>query len=78
VEGEKVTLTFKEYELLHYLLLNTNIVLSRERIMEEVWGYDYEGESRTVNMHIKTLRQKLGTAREHIKTIRNVGYKLGE
>ena len=77
-DGKKITLTFKEYELLHLLLLNAGIVLSREKIMEAVWGYDYEGESRTVNMHIKTLRQKLGAAGEHIKTVRSVGYKLGE
>jgi len=77
-DGKKIALTFKEYELLHLLLLNADIVLSREKIMETVWGYDYEGESRTVNMHIKTLRQKLGAAGEHIKTVRSVGYKLGE
>jgi len=79
VDGEKLNLTFKEYELLHYLLLNINIVLSRDKIMATVWGYDFEGESRTVDMHIKTLRQKLGTAAgEHIKTIRSVGYKIGD
>ena len=78
VDGEKITLTFKEYELLFYLLLNAGIVLSREKIMEAVWGYDFEGESRTVDMHIKTLRRKLGSAGENIKTVRNVGYKLGE
>lgn len=78
VDGEKIALTYKEYELLHYLLLNADIVLGRDKIMEAVWGYDFEGESRTVDMHIKTLRQKLGTAGEHIKTIRNVGYKIGE
>lgn len=78
IDGEKVTLTYKEYELLHLLLLNVNIVLSRDKIMESVWGYDFEGESRTVDMHIKTLRHKLGGAGEHVKTIRNVGYKIGE
>ena len=77
-EGVKVNLTFKEYELLYYLLLNAGIALSREKIMEAVWGYDFEGESRTVDMHIKTLRQKLGDAGKNIQTIRNVGYKLGE
>ncbi|MCL2634323.1 MAG: response regulator transcription factor [Oscillospiraceae bacterium] len=75
---EKITLTYKEYELLKYLLINSGIVLGRDKIMEAVWGYDFEGESRTVDVHIKTLRKKLGTAGEHIKTIRNVGYKLGE
>ena len=76
--GESIALTFKEYELLHYLLINKGIVLSRDKILETVWGYNYEGESRTLDMHIKRLRQKLGCAGEHIKTIRNVGYKLGE
>jgi len=77
-DGEPVTLTFKEYELLHYLLVNKSIVLTRDKILEAVWGYDYEGESRTLDMHIKRLRQKLGASGEYIKTIRNVGYKMGE
>ena len=58
------------------LLLNQGIVLSRDKIMEQVWGFDYEGESRTVDMHIKTLRQKLGTDGRAIKTVRNVGYVI--
>jgi len=78
VDGVATALTFKEYELLHYLLINPGMVLSRDRILESVWGYDYEGESRTLDAHIKSLRQKLGAAGEHIKTIRSVGYKLGE
>ena len=78
VEGESVNLTYKEYELLNYLLLNTGIVMSRDKILEAVWGWDFEGESRTLDMHIRTLRQKLGPAGEHIKTVRNVGYRLGE
>ena len=73
-----LSLTFKEYELLYYLLINKGIVLSRDKILDAVWGYDYEGESRTLDMHVKRLRQKLGEEGEHIKTIRNVGYKLGE
>ena len=76
--GENVPLTFMEFELLYYLLLNVEIVLSREKMMDAVWGYDHEVESRTVDMHIKSLRQKLGPAGENIKTIRNVGYKIGE
>ncbi|MBP3702249.1 MAG: response regulator transcription factor [Lachnospiraceae bacterium] len=72
-----VDLTFKEYELLKYLLSNIDIVLSREKLMNKVWGFDYEGESRTVDMHIKTLRKKLGDAGDMIKTVRNVGYKIG-
>lgn len=75
---EDVDLTYKEYELLKYLLLNINIVMSRDRLLSEVWGYDYEGESRTVDMHIKTLRQKLGECGAAIKTVRSVGYKLGD
>ena len=78
VGGAAVKLTFKEYELLHCLMLNAGLVLSRDKIISSVWGYDFEGESRTVDMHIKTLRQKLGPAGELIKTVRNVGYKLGD
>lgn len=74
VEGENIELTYKEYELLRLLMQNAGIVTSRETIMERVWGTDFEGESRTLDMHIKTLRQKLGSAGSMIKTIRNVGY----
>jgi len=74
VDGEIVELTYKEYELLRLLMQNTGIVTSRDAIMERVWGTDFEGESRTLDMHIKTLRQKLGSAGAMIKTIRNVGY----
>lgn len=69
-------LTFKEFELLKYLIRNKGIVLSRDKIMDQVWGFEYEGESRTVDMHIKTLRQKLGSAGTCIKTVRNVGYVI--
>ena len=75
-DGAECTLTFKEYELLKYLILNKGIVLTRDRLMDTVWGTDYEGGSRTVDMHIKTLRQKLGENGAHIKTVRNVGYKI--
>lgn len=76
--GDKVCiLTYKEFELLKYLVLNKGIVLSRDKIMENVWGFDFQGESRTVDMHIKTLRQKLGGDSNMIKTVRNVGYKIG-
>ena len=78
VDDVACELTYKEFELLRYLLENEGIVLSRDKIMERVWGFDYEGETRTVDMHIKTLRQKLGTGGEIIKTVRNVGYKIGE
>lgn len=69
-------LTFKEFELLKYLMVNKGIVLSRDKIMNQVWGFEYEGESRTVDMHIKTLRQKLGDSGACIKTVRNVGYMI--
>ena len=78
VSGESITLTFKEFELLHYLMLNKGLALDRNKILETVWGYDFEGESRTLDMHIRTLRQKLGMLAYNIKTIRNVGYKFGE
>ena len=76
--GARVELTYKEYELLKFLLINQDIVVSREKIISNVWGFDYSGESRTVDMHVKTLRQKLGESGALIKTIRNVGYKLGK
>ena len=76
VEGEPCELTYKEFELLKMLLLNRGIVLSRDKIMDQVWGFEYGGESRTVDMHIKTLRQKLGEAGSVIKTVRNVGYLI--
>ena len=78
VAGERsVELTLKEYELLRYLMRNEDIVLSRESIMLSVWGVDFEGESRTVDMHIKTLRQKLGEQGKQIRTVRGVGYAIG-
>lgn len=69
-------MTFKEYELLKLFLQNPNVAFSREKIMDKIWGYDYLGESRTVDMHIKSLRQKLGACGEYIKTVRAVGYKV--
>ncbi len=77
VKGEAVALTYKEFELLYYLMQNKEIVLSREQLMERVWGFDFEGETRTVDMHIKTLRQKLGSSGSLIETVRGVGYKIG-
>lgn len=76
VDEENVELTFKEYELLRLFLSNLGIVLTREIIMETVWGTDFAGESRTVDMHIRTLRKKLKSAGSLIITVRNVGYKL--
>lgn len=77
-EGRNIVLTLKEYELLRYLMINEDIVLTRESIMRFVWGVDFEGESRTVDMHIKTLRQKLGERGKQIHTIRGVGYSISK
>ena len=76
VDDKEVTLTYKEFELLYYLIANKGMVLTRDQIMNEVWGTYFEGESRTVDVHIRTLRQKLGRAGEYIETVRNVGYKI--
>ena len=78
VDGKQVTLTLKEFELLGRLVQNHNIVLTRDRLLEEVWGYDFDGETRTVDVHVRTLRQKLGSAGDMIQTVRGVGYRLGE
>ena len=76
VKDVPCSLTFKEYELLKLLLHNAGIVVTREIILERVWGIDFEGESRTLDMHIRTLRQKLGDAGTMIRTVRNVGYMI--
>lgn len=74
VSGKSVELTFKEFELLSLLMQNDGIVMKRDVLMEKIWGIDFLGESRTLDVHIKTLRKKLGAAGQHIKTVRNVGY----
>lgn len=74
IDGERCELTYKEYELLKLLMNNAGIVTPREEILGKVWETDFEGESRTIDMHIKTLRQKLGNSANRIKTVRNVGY----
>ncbi len=76
VGDSQIDLTYKEYELLRYLMHNAGLVRSRESIMEAVWGTYYQGETRTVDMHIKTLRKKLGTAGSQIETVRGIGYIL--
>ncbi|WP_019132880.1 response regulator transcription factor [Peptoniphilus obesi] len=76
VDGKNISLTYKEFELLKYMISNVDIVLSRENLLNSVWGYDYEGETRTVDMHIKFLREKLGDKRDLIHTVRGVGYKI--
>ena len=78
VNGERITLTLKEFELLCLLLENRNIVLSRDRLLNNIWGYSFDGESRTVDVHIRTLRQKLGDAGDIIETIRGVGYTIAD
>ena len=78
VNGERINLTYKEFEMLLFLLRNRELVLTREQFLDKIWGYSFEGESRTVDVHIRTLRQKLGTAGRYIRTIRGVGYKLEE
>lgn len=78
VNDQKVELTNKEFELLEYLLNNQNIVLSREKILEKIWGYDFEGESRTLDIHISTLRKNLLSAAKYIQTVRGIGYKIGD
>ena len=77
VDDDQVELTYKEYELLRLLMTNPGVVMTREVIMRHVWDTEFEGESRTLDMHIKTLRQKLGEGGAIIKTIRNVGYEIG-
>lgn len=77
VDDDVVKLTYKEFELLYYLLKNQDIVLRRQILMNQIWGFDFEGETRTVDVHIATLRQKLGEKGKLIQTIRNVGYMLG-
>ena len=76
--GAEVTLTIKEFDLLVFLLKNTGIVLTRDQILEEVWGYDFDGETRTVDVHVRTLRSKLGVSGDVIQTVRGLGYKAGD
>lgn len=76
VEGNKIALTLKEFELLKKLMENPGTVCTRDMLLDEIWGYDYYGESRTVDVHIRTLRSKLGKAEAYIETIRGVGYKM--
>ncbi len=76
-DGTAVTLTLKEFELLKYLIENRDIVVTRNQILGHVWGYDFDGETRTVDVHIRTLRQKLGECGRYIETVRGVGYRIG-
>ena len=76
VDGKNIELSLREYELLKYLLDNENVALSRDKILNNVWNYDYYGDSRTIDSHIKKIRHKLGKKGKYIKTIRGVGYKF--
>ena len=78
VDGVKAELTLKEYELLTYLMQNKNIALSRDRLLQDIWGYDFFGDDRTIDTHIKNLRSRLGDYRDKITTVRGVGYKFEE
>lgn len=78
VDGQIVPLTLKEFELLERLMRNRNIVLTRDQLLEDIWGYDFDGETRTVDVHVRTLRHKLGEKGSIIETVRGVGYRIGE
>ena len=77
VDGVAVQLTVKEFDLLAYLFENRGVVLTRDRILSHIWGYDFDGENRTVDVHVRTLRVKLGEASDLIETVRGVGYRIG-
>ena len=76
VDGKRVELTPKEYELLFYLVKNKNIALSRDKLLSDIWGYDFFGDDRTIDTHVKNLRNNLGEYRKFIVTLRGVGYKF--
>ena len=78
VNGKAISLTLKEFELLEKLMRNQGIVLTRDQLLTEIWGYDFDGETRTVDVHVRTLRQKLGEAGACIETVRGVGYRMGD
>ncbi len=78
VDGRDIVLTLKEFQLLCYLVENQGMVMTRDRILSEIWGYDFGGESRTVDVHIRTLRAKLGSAGDLIETVRGIGYRIGD
>lgn len=78
VKGQRVILTLKEFELLRVLMENPGQVFTRDQLLTSIWGYDFDGETRTVDVHIRTLRQKLGLSGDYIKTIRGIGYRLEE
>ena len=77
VDGRDVTLTLKEFQLLCYLVKNRGKVMTRDQILQEIWGYEFDGENRTVDVHIRTLRSKLGKAGDLVETVRGIGYRIG-
>ena len=77
VDGQDVALTLKEFQLLCYLIRNKGNVMTRDQILQEIWGYEFDGENRTVDVHIRTLRSKLGKAGDLIETVRGIGYRIG-
>ena len=77
VDGEEIVLTYKEFEVLHKMMERPGQVFTREQLLTDIWGYDFAGETRTVDVHIRTLRQKLGSAGTVIETVRGVGYRIG-
>lgn len=77
VDGRDVTLTLKEFQLLCYLIKNRGKVMTRDQILQEIWGYEFDGENRTVDVHIRTLRSKLGKAGDLVETVRGIGYRIG-
>ena len=78
VRDEEVELTKKEYNLLSYLIRNQGVVLTRDQLLNSIWGYDFDGETRTVDVHVRSLRQKLGNAGDCVTTVRGIGYRIGE
>ena len=78
VNGSLIILTLKEFEMLRLLMSNPNLVLTRDQLLEDIWGYNFEGETRTVDVHVRTLRQKLGERGSVIETVRGVGYRIGD
>lgn len=78
VQDEEVELTKKEYNLLSYLIRNQGVVLTRDQLLNSIWGYDFDGETRTVDVHVRSLRQKLGHAGDCVTTVRGIGYRIGE
>lgn len=76
VDGERADLTLKEYELLSYLIQNRNIAISRDKLLQDIWGYDFFGDDRTIDTHIKNLRGRLGRYRDKVTTVRGIGYKF--